>query len=436
MRILFFDRSTMSFKDGFNIIEKEGSTISYDYLETSQSEIYIETNLGFSNVKTSDWGVVISDNKVIYAGYVTDYDSDDITKVFLTDWRGALISNLFIANTFSDNISASSITDWESLLVSFVNGDYGSRKEAQIEFLVAKKGLTITPMSIYNGKSVDKYDPSKKASVNVNDQNEDPFETYVGVTRLDIIDTIYKRSNALLRPDKIIKQPDGTYRLSLVAENIFGMSDNTSRFNYSDNILPISVNSKDESISDFVLNNHRFDIMEPNALMLVVANWNGTSWAGYSTYWYFRTYDGRITTNNTDPQIILPSKTKIEMVKSTDGFDNVATRNSYANNNLAAFVGDFDISFAMDMDNNFLINSFEVKGDGTANNQFVVNKKTSIFDNVWIGGRWIVYDNGIQYNTALTGYEIDFENGVFKPKLGYARSTMKFIISQLIDIKK
>lgn len=436
MRILFFDRSTMSFKDGFNIIEKEGSTISYDYLETSQSEIYIETNLGFSNVKTSDWGVIISDNKVIYAGYVTDYDSDDITKVFLTDWRGALISNLFIANTFSDNGNASSITDWESLLVSFVNDDYGSRKEAQIEFLVAKKGLTITPMSISNGKSVDKYDPSKKASVNVNDQNEDPFETYVGVTRLDIVDTIYKRSNALLRPDKIIKQPDGTYRLSLVAENIFGMSDNTSRFNYSDNILPISVNSKDESISDFVLNNHRFDIMEPNALMLVVANWNGASWAGYSTYWYFRTYDGRITTNNADPQIILPSKTKIEMVKSTDGFDNVATRNSYANNNLAAFVGDFDISFAMDMDNNFLINSFEVKGDGTANNQFVVNKKTSIFDNVWIGGRWFVYDNGIQYNTALTGYEIDFESGVFKPKLGYARSTMKFIISQLIDIKK
>ena len=85
---------------------------------------------------------------------------------------------------------------------------------------------------------------------------------------------------------------------------------------------------------------------------------------------------------------------------------------------------------------NLLINSFEVKGDGTANNQFVVNKKTSIFDNVWIGGRWFVYDNGIQYNTALAGYEIDFENGVFKPKLGYARSTMKFIISQLIDIKK
>lgn len=436
MRILFFDRSTMAFKDGFNIIEKEGSMISYDYLETSQSEIYIETNLGFSNVKASDWGVIISDNKVIYAGYVTDYDSDDVTKVFLTDWRGALISNLFIANTFSDNGSASSITDWESLLVSFVNDDYGSRKEAQIEFLVAKKGLTTTPMSIYNGKSVDKYDPSKKASVNVNDENEDPFETYVAVTRLDIIDTIYKRSNALLRPDKIIKQPDGTYRLSLVAENIFGMSDNTSRFNYSDNILPISVNSKDESISDFVLNNHRFDIMEPNALMLVVANWNGASWAGYSKYWYFRTYDGRITTNNADPQIILPSKTKIEMVKSTDGFDNAATRNSYANNNLAAFVGDFDISFAMDMDNNFLINSFEVKGDGTAKNQFVVNKKTSIFDNVWIGGEWIVYDNGIQYNTALTGYEIDFENGVFKPKLGYARSTMKFIISQLIDIKK
>ena len=57
-------------------------------------------------------------------------------------------------------------------------------KKHKIEFLVAKKGLTITPMSISNGKSVDKYDPSKKASVNVNDQNEDPFETYVGVTRL------------------------------------------------------------------------------------------------------------------------------------------------------------------------------------------------------------------------------------------------------------
>lgn len=436
MRILFFDRSTMLFKDGFNIVEKEGSMISYDYLETSQSEIYIETNLGFSRVKAADWGIIVNNNKVIYAGYVTDYESDDITKVLLTDWRGALINNLFIANTFSNNSNASSITDWESLLVSFVNDDYGSRKEAQIDFLVAKKGLTTTPMSLSNGKSVDKYDPSKKASIDVTDENEDPFETFVGVTRLDIVDTIYKRSNALLRPDALVKQTDGSYRLSIVAENIYGMSDNTSRYNYSDKIVPIVINSKDEAIYDFELNNHRFDVMEPNALMLVVANWNGTKWTGNTAYWYFRTYDGRIVTDKTDPQIILPSKTKIEMVKSTDGFNNAATRNSYAVNNLSAFVGDFDISFSVNLEENFLINSFEVKGDGTASNQFVVNKKTNIFDNVWIGGKWVIYHGGIQYNTAITGYEIDFENNTFKPKLGYARSTMKFIISQLIDIKK
>lgn len=436
MRILFFDRSTMSFKDGFNIIEKEGSTISYDYLETSQSEIYIETNLGFSNVKASDWGVIVSDNKVIYAGYVTDYDSDDITKVFLTDWRGALISNQFIANKFSENQELATITDWENLLVSFINDPYSAYDETQINFLTAKKGLTTTPMSISNGVSVDKYDPSKKTEIDASDENADPFETYVNVSRLDVLDTVYRRSNVLLRPDALLKQKDGTYRLSLVAENIYNMSDNTTRNNYADEIVEISINSKDETINDFVLNNHRFDIMENNSLYLVVANWNGSAWSGFSRYWYYRTYDGRITSDDTDPQIILPTKTKIEMLKSTDGFNNQATRDSYARNSLASFVGDFDISFSMYMDNNFLINSFEVKGDGTANNQFVINKKTSIFDNVWVGGRWIVYDNGIQYNTALTGYEIDFENGVFKPKLGYARSTMKFIISQLIDIKK
>lgn len=436
MRILFFDRSTMSFKDGFNIIEKEGSTISYDYLETSQSEIYIETNLGFSNVKASDWGVIVSDNKVIYAGYVTDYDSDDITKVFLTDWRGALISNQFIANKFSENQELATITDWENLLVSFINDPYSAYDETQINFLTAKKGLTTTPMSISNGVSVDKYDPSKKTEIDASDENADPFETYVNVSRLDVLDTVYRRSNVLLRPDALLKQKDGTYRLSLVAENIYNMSDNTTRNNYADEIMEISINSKDETINDFVLNNHRFDIMENNSLYLVVANWNGSAWSGFSRYWYYRTYDGRITSDETDPQIILPTKTKIEMLKSTDGFNNQATRDSYARNSLASFVGDFDISFSMYMDNNFLINSFEVKGDGTANNQFVINKKTSIFDNVWVGGRWTVYDNGIQYNTALTGYEIDFENGVFKPKLGYARSTMKFIISQLIDIKK
>ena len=162
-------------------------------------------------------------------------------------------------------------------------------------------GLTTTPMSLSNGKSVDKYDPSKKASIDVTDENEDPFETFVGVTRLDIVDTIYKRSNALLRPDALVKQTDGSYRLSIVAENIYGMSDNTSRYNYSDKIVPIVINSKDEAIYDFELNNHRFDVMEPNALMLVVANWNGTKWTGNTAYWYFRTYDGRIVTDKTDP---------------------------------------------------------------------------------------------------------------------------------------
>lgn len=436
MRILFFDRSKMLFKDGFNIIEKEGSTISYDYLETSQSEIYIETNLGFSEVKEADWGVIVLDKKVIYAGYVTNYESGDVTKVTLTDWRGSLINTLFINNTFSNNSYASNITDWESLLVSFVNDDYSSRKEAQIDFLLAKKGITTTQMSLSNGVSVDKYDPSKKATIDVSDENEDPFETFVDVTRLEVIDTIYKRSNALLRPDSIIKQSDGTYRLSLVAENVYNLSDNTTRNNYTDAIVPISINSKEESIQDFVLNNHRFDIMEPNALLLVVANWSGTAWTGYTQYWYYRTYDGRIVTSALDPQIILPSKSKVEMVKSTDGFNSLATRNAYAKNNLGSFVGDFDISFSMSLDDNFLINSFEVKGDGTAGNEFIITKKMSIFDNVWIGGKWTIYDGGIQYNTAITGYEIDFENGLFKPKLGYARSTMKFIVSQLINIKK
>lgn len=436
MRILFFNRANMNFVDGFNVLEKEGSVISYDYMETSQSEIYLETNFGFNGISNGDWGVIVEGERVIYAGYLTEHSGGDITLAKFTDWRGALISNQFIANKFSENQELATITDWESLLVSFINDPYSAYDETQINFLTAKKGLTTTPMSISNGVSVDKYDPSKKAEIDTSDENADPFETYVDVSRLDVLDTVYKRSNVLLRPDALLKQKDGTYRLSLVAENIYNMSDNTTRNNYADEIVEISINSKDETINDFVLNNHRFDIMENNSLYLVVANWNGSAWSGFSRYWYYRTYDGRITSDDADPQIILPTKTKIEMLKSTDGFNNQATRDSYARNNLASFVGDFDISFNMNMDDNFLINNFEVKGDGSVSNQFVLNKKANVFDNVWIGAKWSIYDNGIKYNTAITGYEIDFGEGKFTPKLGYARSTMKFIISQLIDIKK
>lgn len=429
------------FIDGFNIISGK---IDNDYLETTTTDVVLETVGGNSGIQAGDWAVLVDDNrKIIYAGFVkSDPVSTNLTTTLtIASWQGALIGELEQFNQFSLNYELSNTNNWEDFANKYINSNFGSRDESQIDFLkVDDYYYTTTMMTVQSDETqpnymmaLDRYDQTKPAVIDPADENADPFENRVAFSRLDAVTRAFNSGNVTVIPSELRQNADGTWNLIMIAVNNYTLSSAPSTDLYGRKIAKIVVNASDDSIRNLKIENRRFEVMEANALYLIVANWSGTAWNSWTGYWYWRKSDGTVTTDKTDPLIMLPSKTIVKHEKSTDGYNNAQTRLSYAQNELVQKSGEFDISFDMLLKDNFLVNNYEVKGDGTDANPYVYVSHPTAFSNINIGANWNIYSNGIKYDVQLTGFMLSIENGtqILSPKFGASRSTIKYLTNKL-----